>query len=85
MNNILQSFLIFIGVIIIIIIISEIFIHNKSLEQEMKIYDIHTPMNYCPDGCNRGICNKDSKKCKYDFQCQYCKDKTTNMFYVNIK
>lgn len=53
-------------------------------------------MNYCPSECVRGQCNKSkvvnkgiesedsSNKCKYDFQCQYCQDKKTNMFYVNF-
>ena len=53
-------------------------------------------LNYCPLGCVRGDCNESkvvnkgiesedsSNKCKYDFQCQYCQDKKTNMFYVNF-
>jgi hypothetical protein len=51
-------------------------------------------MNYCLKGCVRGTCgrknNKNNKNnsnnnlCKYDFQCQYCQDKKTNMFYVNF-
>ncbi len=56
-------------------------------------------MNDCPTGCLRGICspekakkdnNKDSKTnqkphCEYDFQCNYCKDPSTNQFYVNFE
>ena len=53
-------------------------------------------MDYCPPKCVRGQCNTSkvvnkgiesedsSNKCKYDFQCQYCQDKKTNMFYVNF-
>lgn len=52
-------------------------------------------MNNCPLGCLRGVCSKkvlskkhkntNSKKpCEYDFQCNYCKDPSTNQFYVNF-
>jgi hypothetical protein len=40
-------------------------------------------MNWCPSGCVRGTCTK-GKECVYDFQCQYCEDKKTKMFYVNF-
>ena len=46
-----------------------------------------TNMNMCLDGCIRGTCkrtkNPTSKNCKYDYQCQYCQDKKTDMFYVD--
>jgi len=51
-------------------------------------------MNNCLPGCIRGVCNKrkngsegrvgGGNNCKYDFQCQYCQDVKTNMFYVNF-
>ena len=44
-------------------------------------------MNLCLPGCVRGTCtqpNKNKNFCNYDFQCQYCQDKKTNMFYVNF-
>jgi len=54
-------------------------------------YDIQTPlqgdakhMNLCPSGCYRGFCKKGTGQCKYDFQCEYCADKTTNTFYVEF-
>ena len=42
-------------------------------------------MNLCLPGCIRGVCGQKGKNnCKYDFQCQYCQDVKTNMFYVNF-
>jgi hypothetical protein len=49
--------------------------------------DSSKDMNYCLDGCVRGACKLSSnnpKSCKYDFQCEYCQDKDTNMFYVDF-
>ena len=51
-------------------------------------------MNNCPPGCLRGVCSEEAlssqeeegsgKPCEYDFQCNYCKDPSTNQFYVNF-
>ena len=58
----------------------------------MHEYTILTPikdrtpyMNNCLKGCVRGTCKKVNlpNSCKYDFQCQYCNDLKTDMFYVN--
>jgi hypothetical protein len=57
----------------------------------MKEYDVQLPiegdaknMNICPKGCIRGACNKKIRGCSYDFQCQYCRDDKTNMFFVDM-
>jgi len=84
-------FLIIILVIIIITIFSK-FMHNNN---DMKSYQVLMPikdtssedMNYCLGGCIRGACKLPSnnpKSCKYDFQCEYCQDEDTNMFYVDF-
>ena len=93
-NNILYNLLIFIGIIIIIIIIVQIyfkFTTPSDLESKMKEYDVQLPiegdaknMNICPKGCIRGACNKKIGGCSYDFQCQYCRDNKTNMFFVDM-
>jgi hypothetical protein len=58
-----------------------------------KEYEVLTPikgyginMNYCLNGCIRGTCKKSNlqNSCKYDFQCNYCQDRKTNMFYVDF-
>ena len=47
-------------------------------------------MDMCKQGCVRGRCthkntNKNTKNgCKYDFQCNYCKDKETDQFYIDL-
>ena len=95
-NNILFSILIvviIIGIIMIIILLLSKFSNIDKIDDEMHSYYVQTPvraegknMNYCLPGCVRGNCKKNNVKnsCKYDFQCQYCQDKNTNMFYVNF-
>ena len=49
-------------------------------------------MKICPKGCTRGVCDlnkycKDHhgpkpKCCAFDFQCNYCKDPKTGLFYL---
>lgn len=45
-------------------------------------------LDLCKRGCVRGVCKtKNSKSkdlCKYDFQCNYCKDRKMNNFYVDL-
>ena len=45
-------------------------------------------LDMCKNGCNRGVCrtknSNSSNFCKYDFQCNYCRDKITNNFYVDL-
>ena len=93
-NNILYNLLIFIGIIVIIIILVQIYFKFTTpgdLDSKMKEYDIVMPikgnaknMNNCPQGCVRGACAKKVGGCSYDFQCQYCKDDKTSMFFVDM-
>lgn len=93
-NNILYNLLILIGIIVIIIIIVEIyfkFTNQNDSESNMKEYEVVMPiegnaknMNICPQGCVRGACAKKIGGCSYDFQCQYCRDNKTNMFFVDM-
>jgi len=96
-SNLIYTFLILFFIILLIIIIIGIiskFSKIDDIESEMHEYTILTPikdqntnMNNCLEGCVRGTCKKTKTKsknsCKYDFQCQYCNDLKTNMFYVN--
>jgi len=95
--NILYTFIIILLIIISIIVIIKLFSKfniNKNKRDGLYSYDVLTPikgdaknMNYCLGGCVRGSCdtqNKSKNSCKYDFQCSYCQDKDTNMFYVNF-
>jgi hypothetical protein len=96
MDNILFSILVIIIIIIIIVLIISLlskYSNIDDIDDEMHSYNVNTPakangknMNYCLPGCVRGTCkeNNNNNNCKYDFQCQYCQDKDTNMFYVNF-
>jgi hypothetical protein len=96
MMNILYTFIILLLIIISISVIIKLFSKfniDKNKKSGLYKYDVLTPikgnaknMNYCLSGCVRGSCNrrnKDKNSCKYDFQCSYCQDKNTNMFYIN--
>ena len=52
----------------------------------LPLKDKSQDMNYCLSGCVRGSCNPNNSKnsCKYGFQCQYCQDRKTDMFYVDF-
>lgn len=92
-NN--NTFSIIISIIIIIALLLFI-IYNYSpitkIDNNVHTYDIHNlkgtsdHMLSCPNGCIRGVCNKNNKNhtCNYDFNCQYCIDKNTKNFYVNF-
>ena len=83
--------------LVLIIIFAIIFIYlfallTKNLvKEEIKEYQVidfkdnGDEMNYCLPGCIRGACKKtnDNNSCKFDFQCEYCQDNKTNMFYVD--
>jgi len=57
---------------------------NKSYEFQLPIKGDGANKNICPKGCIRGVCEKkNGSKCKHDYNCNYCRDETTNMFYVN--
>jgi len=65
-------------------------------DKNTRIYDFNKGTNasknldLCKRGCVRGVCknNKNNSNlkgfCKYDFQCNYCKDRKTNQFYVDL-
>lgn len=93
-TNILLTILIFILIIIglyTIVILFSKFGYKSDGNKEYKVLpsikDDGKNMNLCLPGCVRGACNKSNKSnsCKYDFQCDYCQDKDTNMFYVNFE
>jgi len=93
----MNTFLVIIILIIIVIILCYFgyYVMTKIVDKESGEYTIILPhngpannMNDCLKGCQRGRClNKsdksEEKHCKFDFQCQYCRDKDTNMFYTN--
>lgn len=94
-SNYFYALLLFIGLIILILIFIKIYYTFNVVgvvdDSEMKSYNILTPihgdgknMNLCPKGCIRGACNKKMGGCNYDFQCQYCNDQKTNMFFVDM-
>lgn len=66
----------------------------KNSNNNVKIYNYvkgnkaSEHLDLCKRGCKRGVCKtKNSKNkhfCKYDFQCNYCKDRKTNNFYVDL-
>ena len=91
--------LIFVTTIIIVILIGIYYIVNKTNiivkhNTETNIYNMSKGnyaskyLDLCKKGCIRGRCrtnNSNSKDyCKYDFQCNYCKDRETNQFYVDL-
>lgn len=93
----MNTFLVIIILIIIVIVLCYFgyYVMTKIVDKESGEYTIILPhngpannMNDCLRGCQRGVCLDKSRKsgekhCKFDFQCQYCRDKDTNMFYTN--
>ena len=85
---IIVMILCYFGYYIMTEIVSE---ENKESNEYTVILPHNGPannMNDCLRGCQRGACLDKSMKsgekhCKFDFQCQYCRDKDTNMFYTN--
>lgn len=83
----LTILLFFIGLITII----KISVHNY--EKKNNIYDIleetqkgnkpNQNMLRCPNGCVRGRCDVGKNGCKYDYQCTFCKDTLTKLFYTD--
>jgi len=92
-SNIIITIIILFSLLIFILIIVLLYskINNNILDPSKKVYDIEPAkgngrnLNMCQPGCIRGICNKTNKidSCKYDFQCNMCQDRITNMFYIN--
>ena len=93
----MNTILVIIILIIIVMVLCYFgyYVMTKIVDKESGEYTIILPhngpannMNDCLRGCQRGGClNKSDKSgekhCKFDFQCQYCRDKDTNMFYTN--
>ncbi len=89
----IKQLLLLLFIIFLIIIFIALFVRLAfPIEQDIKEYTITKSgngkgMNMCPPGCLRGSCHKINNPikdaCKYNFQCQYCQDKTTNNFYVS--
>jgi hypothetical protein len=89
------SILILIAIITFIIIFIGLIVKFSTIFQKsVTQYEVMMPlkgnaknMNPCLPGCIRGTCNTSagqSNNCKHDFQCQYCQDPTSNMFYANF-
>ena len=93
----LKEFLVLILIILFIIIFISMFVKlSFQKKDDIHSYSIidngnGKNMNLCPKGCIRGSCKKlnnqdlsnNKNHCKYNFQCNYCQDKTTNQFYVD--
>ena len=60
-------------------------INTYTIQQQPKGFSSEN-MDICKSGCVRGRCKNSNSKngCKYDFQCNYCKDKETDQFYVDL-
>lgn len=78
-------------ILIIISLISYLLYKYQYTIIDKQIKSIYTgdasSMKLCPKGCIRGVCNKNNKNnnnhCKYDYQCNYCKDPITGKYYLN--
>jgi hypothetical protein len=94
-NNLFSNIAIFITLILLLCFIGNYIMKvvKEKEDAELKKYTITMPVkgngkniNNCPNGCVRGVCtnnNKLSHMCTFDYQCQYCNDIKTNMFYVS--
>ena len=87
-KTMLKLFLILILVGIIIYCYAKYGGYKDFVESELLEYKVLTSNktnNICLQGCVKGVCEKQNNnplECKYNFQCSYCQDKDTNMFYV---
>ena len=64
-------------------------VESKTREYQITKGNVASPyLDICKKGCVRGVCrtkNSNSKEfCKYDFQCNYCKDRKSDNFYVDL-
>ena len=91
--------LIFATFFVIFLLFVIFYIVNKTnlivqKNQNVGIYNLNKGNNaskyldLCKNGCVRGRCRtkKSNSKnhCKYDFQCNYCKDRGSSQFYVDL-
>jgi len=93
-GNIYNIFILIGIILFVLIFIGFLYKFSTIFKEHVKSYEVMMPlkanaknMNPCLPGCVRGTCNTSARKannCKYDFQCQYCQDPTSNMFYVNF-
>lgn len=95
MNSI--KYFIFIFLVLIIILLTYLIINKTNLivnYKGKKEYNFTYPKSFiaenidqCPAGCIRGVCNVNDKvgNCLNDYQCSYCADEETNMFYVDFE
>lgn len=95
-KNMIVGIVILILIAIILYILFDLIKEKLKEYETIKEYEIKMPRKgdgknflYCPQGCDRGVC-KDKKQgdqrikghCQFDFECQYCEDRNTHMFYV---
>ena len=64
-------------------------VENETREYQLIKGNSASPdLDLCKKGCYRGVCrtkkSKSNELCKYDFQCNYCKDRKSNSFYVDL-
>ena len=91
------KYLLFIFLVLIIILLSYFIINKTNMivnYKGTKEYNFLYPKSFiaenidqCPPGCTRGVCDKKDIKgyCVNDYQCSYCADEETNMFYVDFQ
>ena len=95
--NILNIVIILLILIALIFIVYYLINHTNLFykkETDTRVYNITkgnvaSPyLDVCKLGCTRGVCktkNSNSKDfCKFDFECNYCKDRNTRNFYVDL-
>ena len=92
--NIVIIVLILIAIIFIVYYLinyTDLFYKKETDTREYNITkgNLASPyLDVCKKGCIRGVCqtkNSNSKDfCKFDFECNYCKDRNTKNFYVDL-
>lgn len=90
------KYVIFVFLVLIIILLSYLIINKTTWivnYKGKKEYNFLYPNSFiannidqCPSGCVRGVCNDNNNigNCTNDYQCSYCADEETNMFYVDF-
>lgn len=96
-NKILNLLVIVFIVILLLFIVYFVVTYTNNInkiEEETRVYKItkgnlaSPDLDLCKKGCVRGVCktkkSNSNDLCKYDFQCNYCKDRRLNNFYVDL-